>query len=558
MISIVIILTLSIALAIPLGAWIKKVMCRDVSSISRQEDWILSHLKIEDSPMSWKRYLRCVLMVSVTGFALLYILLLADGQSWDLAFNTAISFVTNTNWQAADPAFTLSWWVWAFGLVVQMFLSAAVGMSVVFALIRGFTHTQDGTVGNFWQDLTGSILYVLLPINVAAALLLSACGTPMNLNGSQASALMDPVAVSEDGNLLYDIQIENGKVYQDGKEVPEARIANEQLVPGGLMAAVEAAKQTGTNGGGLTAANSASPFENPSGWSNLIENIQILLIPMALCFSFGFMIRNKKQGMAIFLSMAVLFAIGLACCLGAEYSAANMLGKESRFGIGPSALWAVSTTAASSGSSNLSFNGMTPLGSLIPMILMQIGEVVFGGVGTGVIGMIGFVMLTVFIAGLMVGRTPEFLGKKIEPFEMKNSVILCICAPVCILAGSAIGCLFPAAGLGEGAHGFSQILYAWSSMGANNGSAMGGFATDTVLMNVLGGVLMALGRFVPLAAALAVAGSLGAKKITPVSAGTLATDTPLFSVLLVIIVLLIGALSFFPALALGPLAQFFG
>lgn len=558
MISIVIILTLSVALAIPLGVWIQKVMCRDVASISRQEDWILNRLKISDTPMSWKRYLTCVLLVSGISFIVLYILLLADGYTWDLAFNTAISFVTNTNWQAADPAFSLSWWVWAFGIVVQMFVSAAVGMCVLFALIRGFVHAQDGTVGNFWQDFTGCILYILLPVNIVAALLLGICGTPMNLNESSASALMDPVAVNEDGTILYGIEIENGKVYQDGKEVSNAQIADQQLVPGGLMAAVEAAKQTGTNGGGLTAANSASPLENPNGWSNLIENILILLIPMALCFSFGSMIRNKKQGLAIFLSMALLFAIGLACCFGAEYSAANMLGKESRFGVGSSALWAVSTTAASSGSANLSFNGLTPLGSLVPMILMQIGEVVFGGVGTGLIGMIGFVILTVFIAGLMVGRTPEFLAKKIEPFEMKNSVILCICAPICILIGSALGSLFPASGLDQGAHGFSQILYAWSSMGANNGSAMAGFATDTMLMNLLGGVLMALGRFIPMASALAIAGSLGAKKVIPASAGTLATDTPLFSMLLVIIVLLIGALSFFPALALGPLAQFFG
>lgn len=558
MVSIVLILTLAVVLAVFLGVWIYKVLEGKVFWIQKQENWILKHLNIEDAPMSWKRYLACVLMVSAVSFAVLYILLLIDGYRWDLAFNTAISFVTNTNWQAADPAFTLSWWVWAFGLVVQMFLSAAVGMSVVFALIRGFTHAQDGTVGNFWKDLTGSILYVLLPINIAAAILLGVCGIPMNLNDSTPSALMDPVAVSVDGEILPGAQIENGQVYQDGQVIEEARIVDQQLVPAGLMAAVGAARQSGTNGGGVTAANSASPLENPNGWSNLIENVLILLIPMALCFSFGCALRNRKQGIALFLSMAVLFAIGLACCLGAEYSGMNMLGKESRFGIGSSSLWAVSTTAASSGSSNLSMNGLTPLGSLIPMILMQVGEVVFGGVGTGLIGMIGFVILTVFIAGLMVGRTPEFLSKKIEPAEMKNSVILCICAPVCILVGSAIGSLFPAAGLDGGAHGFSQILYAWSSMGANNGSAMAGFMADGVLMNVLGGILMAVARFVPFAGALAIAGSLGAKKQIPASAGTLATDTPLFSVLLVIIVLLIGALSFFPALALGPLAQFFG
>lgn len=558
MISIALILTLSIALAILLGLWIKKVMCREVSSISRQEDWILKQLKISDKAMSWKKYLAGVLGLSGLSFAVLYILLLADGLSWDLAFNMAISFVTNTNWQASDPAFSLSWWVWAFGLCVQMFISAGVGISVVFALIRGFVHAQDGTAGNFWQDLTGAILYILLPINVVVALLLGVTGTPMNLNSAASSALMDPVAVSEEGTILYDVQIENGKVFQDGQEIQNAQVVDKQLIPGGLMAAVEAAKQTGTNGGGLTAANSASPFENPNGWTNLIENVSILLIPMALCFSFGFMIQNRKQGIAIFLSMGILFAVGLACCLGAEYSNGNMLGKESRFGIGASSLWAVSTTAASSGSANLSMTGMTPLGSLIPMVLMQIGEVVFGGVGSGLIGMIGFILLTVFIAGLMVGRTPEFLGKKIEPFEMKNSVILCICAPICILAGSAIGTLFPAEGLSQGAHGFSQILYAYSSMGANNGSAMAGFASNNILMNLLGGLLMGIGRFVPIAAALAISGSLGSKKITPASAGTLATDTPLFAVLLVIIVLLIGALSFFPALALGPLAQFFG
>lgn len=557
MVSVVLTLGTAVLLAVPLGLWMKKVMNGEITSINRQEQRILDFLKISGNEMSWKKYFACLAMLSLFCFLLLFVLLLADGLSWDLALNTAVSFITNTDWQASNPA-GLSWLTWSVGIGVSMFLSAGAGLCTAFALLRGFSNVRQNTVGNFWKDILGSVCCILLPLNVVLALFLAAAGVPMNFSESQASALIEPVAVDAGGNLLDQAVIEDGKVYTDGVEDPQAQIVTEQLIPAGPMAALEAIKSSGTNGGGMTAASSASPFENPNGWSGLMENVSILLIPMALCFSCGSMLKSRKQGRTLFAAMSILFAVGLVCCLVPELQAQNMLGKESRFGIEASSLWTVSATAASSGSVNSSLTGYTPSGSLVPMILMQIGEVVYGGVGTGLTGMIGFVILTVFIAGLMVGRTPEFMGKKIEPKEMKNAAVLCICAPCLILIGSALSCLFPPENLAAGPHGFSQILYAWSSMGANNGSAMGGFAADGLLMNVLGAVIMALGRFVPIWCVLNMAGSLAVKKRTPVSAGTLASDTPLFTFLLIAVVLLVGALSFFPALALGPLAQLFG
>lgn len=550
------ILTIVVALvcAIPLGAWIKKVMNHDVAFVNRTENQLFKVLGISEAEMSWKKYLCAVLAFSAVGLLVLMGIFLLEGMDIGMAFNTACSFVTNTNWQSYTPE-SLSWISQSAGIIVQNFLSAAVGMAVLFALIRGLIYKQSSAIGNFWQDLMGALLYVLLPVNLVLALIIGASGVPMQAQSSLDSALIEPVAVTESGEILPDADIENGVVTMDGQTVEGAQIVTSQQVGTGLGAAQEAIKQSGTNGGGYTLANSASPFENPSAFSNLVENAAILLLPMALCFSFGLMIKNRRQGYALFAAMAILFAAALAGVLIAEMKMGSLEGKEVRFGLLPSGLWAASTTAASSGSSNLAMNSLSSMSQMVCMLLMQVGEVIFGGVGSGLYGMLAFVILAVFIAGLMVGRTPEFLNKKIEPFEMKWAVILCLASPVCILIGSALGSLFPPEGVNAGAHGFSQILYAYSSMGANNGSSMAGFSTSGLLLNVLGGALMLAARFVPMAGALAIAGSLAAKKPSATSASTLATDGGMFVFLLVTVVLLVGALSFFPALALGPLAE---
>lgn len=549
-------LLVTLVLAVPLGIWCKKVMNGDLAFVRKTESRLLDWLKISREGMGWKKYLTGVLSFSALSLAVLLVILLLSGMSLPEAFSTACSFVTNTNWQSYDPA-DLNWQSQAAGLTVQNFVSAAVGMCVLFALIRGLIQARQQSIGNFWQDLLGSLLFILLPLNLVSAMLLGASGVPMRMDSSIESALIEPVAVSADGTILDEAQIdpEQKTVTVDGKPVEGAQIITSQSLPMGLMASQEAIKQSGTNGGGITLANSASPLENPSAWSDLVENVSILLLPMSLCFAFGAMIHSRRQGLAVFAAMTILFGIALVCAMIPEVQQASLEGKEVRLGIEPSTLWAVSTTAASSGSVNSALNSMHPVASLVCMSLMQVGEVVYGGVGSGLYGMLAFVILTVFIAGLMVGRTPEFLQKKIEPFEMKWAVILCLASPVCILIGSALGSLLPPANLGSGAHGFSQLLYAWSSMGANNGSSMAGFSTSGWLLNGLGGLLMLVSRFVPIAGALAIAGSLSAKKQIASSSGTLATDGGLFVFLLVMIVLLIGALSFFPALALGPLAE---
>ncbi len=475
------------------------------------------------------------------------------------AINTAVSYVTNTNWQSFNPTLQTGWITQTVGFGVLNFVSAAVGICVLFALIRGLKNHQKSTLGSFWQDLTGTLLFVLLPINLIGGILLSSQGVPMTPQSTEHSALIEPIAIDGQGQPIENAQVdETGEVTVNGQPVADARIVKDQIVPLGMMASTESIKQSGTNGGGLSTSNSASPFENPTPLSNGIETGMILIIPMALCFSFGSMIKKRKQGIAFFAAMAILFVGALVAILFAESHGGSLEGKEVRIGLLPSALWSVSTTAASSGSSNLALNSLSPLSSMICMIMMQTGEVIFGGVGSGLIGFLAFVILSVFIAGLMVGRTPEFMGKKIEPYEMKWAVILCLASPVCILVGSTLGSIFPVEGLNEGAHGFSQLLYAWTSMGANNGSAMAGFQTGQVLLNLVGALMMAICRFVPIAGALAIGSSLGAKKVSAESAGTLKCDSGLFVFMLVLIILLIGALSFFPALALGPLAEFFG
>lgn len=541
--------------------------------------------------MSWKKYLVSVLAFS--GFGLLVLFLLQvfqkflpfnpqhiEGMSWDLSLNTAISFVTNTNWQAYSGESQLSYLSQALGLTVQNFVTPATGIAVLYALIRGFTRVKGKGVGNFWTDLTRSTLYVLMPLSLAGALMIASQGVPQTWKAAETVELMEPVAFDADGNYLEDARINGDTVTVDGEVVEDAEVVTEEIVPLGFAASQIAIKQLGTNGGGYYGVNSAHPLENPNWFNNLLEMLFLLLIPASLCFSFGRDVKDKKQGIAVFMAMFLMLIAAMSVVAVNEQSAStvlteneyvdtstdgqaggNMEGKEARFGIGSSVTWATWTTAASNGSVNSMHDSYTPLGGMITMLLMQLGEVVFGGVGCGLYGMLGFAILTVFIAGLMVGRTPEYLGKKIEPYEMKWAVLVCLATPIAILVFSGIAAAVPSVAESlnnSGAHGFSEMLYAYSSAGGNNGSAFAGFGADTPFLNLTLGGAMLLARFLPITGILAIAGSMVQKKKLAVTAGTLSTSNGMFVFLLIVIVLLIGALSFFPALALGPIAEFVG
>ncbi|MDN0032969.1 potassium-transporting ATPase subunit KdpA [Oscillibacter valericigenes] len=591
-------LAILVALAIPLGAYIKRVMYGEKTTFSKIvtpcERAVYKVFRIKgDENMTWKQYLVSIFIFSGIGFVFLFLLQLLQGVlpgnpqglggvNWDLSFNTAASFVTNTNWQAYSGEASLSYLTQALGLTVQNFVSAATGIAVLFALIRGFTKVKEEGLGSFWVDMTRIIVQILLPLNLAITLLLVGGGVVQSLKSAETVTLLEPVAVSAEGEILEDavIDLAARTVSVDGKIVSDAEIVTEQFVPLGPAASQIAIKQTGTNGGGFFGVNSAHPLENPSAFTNLIEMISLLLIPAALCFTFGKAVQNKKQGTAIFLAMFLMLAAALGVLAVNEQNAAtalsensavdvsmadqaggNMEGKEARFGIVSSATWAAFTTAASNGSVNSMHDSYTPLGGMVQMLQMQLGEVIFGGVGCGLYGMLAFAILTVFIAGLMVGRTPEFLGKKIEPYEMKWAVLMCLATPIAILVGSGAAAMVPevAESLNNsGAHGFSELLYAFSSAGGNNGSAFAGFNANTVFLNVSLGLVMLFARFLPIAGTLAIAGSLAGKKRIAMTAGTLSTTNGMFVFLLIFVVLLIGALSFFPALALGPLAEFFG
>ncbi len=586
------------ALAIPLGAYIKKVMFGEKTFLSKIltpcENLVYKIMRVDkEEQMNWKKYAVSVLIFSGIGLVFLFLLQILQGflpgnpqglsgVKRDLSFNTASSFVTNTNWQAYSGESTLSYLTQALGLTVQNFVSAATGIAVLFALIRGFIKVKTSGLGSFWVDLTRIIIHILIPLNLVISLLLVGGGVIQNLKGSETVSLVEPVAVSADGEILEDAVIDEktGTVMADGVLVPDAEIVTEQFVPMGPAASQVAIKQSGTNGGGFMGVNSAHPLENPNAFTNLIEMISILLIPAALCFTFGSAVKNKKQGGAIFAAMFICLCIALGCIAVSEQTGTvqlaqngavnmtetcqaggNMEGKETRFGIATSSAWAAFTTAASNGSVNSMHDSYTPLGGMITMLLMQLGEVIFGGTGCGLYGMLDFAILTVFIAGLMVGRTPEFLGKKIEPFEMKWAVLVCLATPIGILVGSGIAAVVPSVmdSLNNGgAHGFSEMLYAYSSTGGNNGSAFAGFNANTVFLNISIGLVMLFVRFLPVVGTLAIAGSLAGKKKIATTAGTLSTTNAMFVFLLIFVVLLIGALSFFPALALGPLAEFFG
>lgn len=590
-------LAVLVVLAIPLGAYIKKVMNGEKTFLSKIltpcENAVYKVMKVnKEEQMNWKKYAASVLIFSGIGLVFLFLLQLLQGVlpgnpqglsgvKWDLSFNTAVSFITNTNWQAYSGESTLSYLTQALGLTVQNFVSAATGIAVLFALIRGFIKVKADGLGSFWVDMTRIVIHILIPLNLVISLLLVGGGAVQNLKGAETVSLVEPIAVSADGTILEnaEINLETETATIDGQVIEDAEIVTEQFVPMGPAASQIAIKQSGTNGGGFNGVNSAHPLENPNAFTNIIEMILLLLIPAALCFTFGSAVKNKKQGIAIFMAMFICLALALGTIAVSEQLATpqlaqdgnvnismtdqaggNMEGKETRFGIASSSTWAAFTTAASNGSVNSMHDSYTPLGGMVTMLLMQLGEVIFGGVGCGLYGMLAFAILTVFIAGLMVGRTPEFLGKKIEPYEMKWSVLVCLATPIAILVGSGIAAIVPSVtdSLNNGgAHGFSELLYTYSSCGGNNGSAFAGFNANTVFLNVSLGLVMLFARFLPIIGTLAIAGSLAGKKKIATTAGTLSTTNAMFVFLLIFIVLLVGALSFFPALALGPIAEFF-
>ena len=516
------------------------------------------------SETGWRGYTGAVLLFNLVGFVALFLMLMAQnmlplnpeglgGVKLGLAFNTAMSFVTNTNWQSYGGETTLSYFSQMMGLTVQNFLSAATGIAVVVALIRGLARKTANTTGNFWVDLVRTNLYILLPLSVILAGVLIWQGTPQTFTGLETVQLVKPYQVNDSTTI------------------------KEQAIALGPVASQIAIKQLGTNGGGFYNVNSAHPLENPTPLSNFLEMLAILIISGGLCFTFGRMVSDQRQGRAIFMAMVVMLVGFLAVAVYQENSGnpalnqfnvgqqansgqpgGNMEGKEVRFGPTNSAIWATVTTAASNGSVNSMHDSNTPLGGLVPMVLMQLGEVVFGGVGSGLYGMLIFALVAVFIAGLMVGRTPEYLGKKVEVYEMKMASLALLAPIACVLVGTALACILPAARASvanPGAHGFSEILYAFSSAGNNNGSAFAGISADTPFYNPALGLAMLFGRFLPMIAALAIAGSMAAKKSVAAGPGTLPTHNGLFILTLMAVVLIVGALSFFPALALGPIVE---
>lgn len=568
LLQILLFLGLLVAAALPLGAYMARVYAGEARWASRlfgpleRLMYRMAGVR-EDEDMSWKRYAGAVLLFNMAGLLVVYAIQRLQGLlplnpaklpalGPEISFNTAISFASNTNWQAYSGETTLSHLTQMLALTVQNFVSAATGMAVLVALIRGFTRQSAQGIGSFWVDLARSTLYVLLPLSLVLALVLVSQGVVQTFEGSADARLLDPFA-SDSGTV------------------------SRQILALGPAASQIAIKQLGTNGGGFFNVNSAHPFENPTPLSNLFEMLAILLIPAALCFTFGVLVKDRRQGFAVFSAMLLLF-VPLLCAvvaleqggnpalsgLGADQAASalasggNMEGKEVRFGMTNSAIWAVATTAASNGSVNAMHDSFTPLGGLIPMWLIQLGEVVFGGVGSGLYGMLVFAIIAVFIAGLMVGRTPEYLGKKIEAYEMKMASLVILLPAAAVLLGTAIACLAPAgtASLGNaGAHGFSEILYAFSSGSNNNGSAFAGIAVSSRFYTIAIGICMLIGRYWVIVSVLAIAGALGKKKVIPKNAGTLPTHTPLFVGLLVGTVILIGALTYIPALALGPIVE---
>jgi K+-transporting ATPase ATPase A chain len=582
-------LVVLLALAKPLGAYMARVyenrpifLGRVLGPVERLL-YRLAGIRAEEE-MGWKSYALAMLAFSMIGMLFLYMLQRVQGwlplnpeslgaASPHLSFNTAASFTSNTNWQSYGGETTLSYLTQMLGLTVQNFVSAATGMACLVALIRGILRRTARTIGNFWVDLVRTTLYILLPLSLVGALLLVSQGVVQTFQ----SYLKVPVLQ----RITYDEPVTGatGQPVLDEKGRPKTKQSTlkEQVLAAGPAASQVIIKQLGTNGGGFFNVNSSHPYENPTPLSNFLELLSILLIPAALCYTFGVMVKDARQGWAILAAMTLIFVPLLLLCAASEQAGnpafaraglevtasslqagGNMEGKEVRFGIATSGLWATATTAASNGSVNSMHDSYTPLGGLVPMWLMQLGEVVFGGVGSGLYGMLAFAFIAVFVAGLMVGRTPEYLGKKIEAYEMKMASLVVLVPPMVVLVATAAAVLMPSALASvqdKGAHGFSEILYAYSSMGNNNGSAFAGYNANIPFVNTTGGLAMLISRFWLAVPILAIAGSLAKKKIVPAGAGTLPTHTPLFVVLLAGTVILVGALTFIPALALGPIVE---
>ena len=576
---------LLLAGAYPLGRAIVAVMEGRVAWLRRVETplWRLCGVRA-DADMGWRQYTLALLLFNALGALAVYAL--QRLQLWlplnpqglpnvspDSAFNTAISFVTNTNWQGYGGESTMGYLTQMAGLAVQNFLSAATGIAVVIALVRGFVRHSAQGIGNAWVDLGRATLWILLPLSFVSALVLVQQGVVQNFSPYQEVQTLETVAYQEprlgpDGQPEKDAQ---------GQPVMVDKATRTQTLAMGPVASQEAIKMLGTNGGGFFNANSAHPFENPTALSNLVQMLSIFLIPAALCFSFGQMVGDRRQGWSVIVAMYLLFAagawsaahfeqqgnpqltaLGVDQSLRADQAGGNMEGKEVRFGIAASTLFATVTTDASCGAVNAMHDAFTPLGGMVPLVNMQLGEVVFGGVGTGLYGMLVFAILAVFIAGLMIGRTPEYLGKKIEAFEMKMVSLAILVTPVLVLAGTAIAVSTEAGRAGianPGAHGFSEILYALTSAANNNGSAFAGLSANTPFYNVLLAVAMWFGRFGVIVPVLAIAGALAAKKRLAATAGTMPTHGPLFVGLLLGTVLLVGLLNYVPSLALGPVVE---
>ena len=587
--QIVLYLAVLVALTRPLGAFMARVYEGQRTwlspAIAPLERLVYRVAGVDPArDQDWKRYALAVLVFNLAGFLTVYLLQRLQGilplnpQGFgavtpDSAFNTAVSFATNTNWQGYGGETTMSYLTQMLGLGVQNFVSAASGMAVLVALIRGFVRREATGIGNFWVDLTRSTLYVLLPLSTLLAVVLVSQGVVQSFAPYRQVSLVEPATIQVPAT------DDTGAVIADaaGRPMLRDQSVTEQTVPLGPAASQVAIKQLGTNGGGFYNVNSAHPLENPTPLSNFLQVLAILMIPAALCYTFGRMVGDTRQGWAVLAAMLVIFVpltFGgyaaeqagnprLDAALVDQQSSAdspggNMEGKETRFGIANSALWAAATTAASNGSVNSMHGSFTPLGGLVPMWLMQLGEVVFGGVGSGLYGMLMFAIVAVFIAGLMVGRTPEYLGKKIEAYEVKMASLVLLIPCFVVLLGSAIASVVPeaAAKVGNpGPHGFSEILYAFSSAGNNNGSAFGGLSANNPFYNYALGAAMWISRYWLMIPVLAIAGSLATKRAVAVTSGTLPTHTPLFVTLLVGVVLLVGALTFVPALALGPVIE---
>jgi len=567
----------------PLGSYIADVMQGRPNFAARaggRFEGLLYRLCGVDSAeeMSWTQYAIALLLFNVLGAVVVYGLQRLQfffplnpqkfaAVSPDSSFNTAISFITNTNWQGYSGESTMGYLVQMAGLAVQNFLSASTGIAVAIALIRGFARHTVNTIGNFWVDVTRCTLYILLPLSVMLALALASQGVIQNFAGYKDATTVEKIAY------------QNPKTDAAGNAVTETATTQTQTLPMGPIASQEAIKELGTNGGGFLNANSAHPYENPSPLTNLLELLAILLIPFALTYTFGKMVGDTRQGWVVLVTMLILFVPlvmlafhneqlgnpliakqGIDQVASTVQAGGNMEGKETRFGIAASALFSAAATGTSTGAVNANHDSMTPLGGFVPLFLIELGEIAPGGVGTGIYSILIFAILGVFIAGLMIGRTPEYLGKKIEAFEMKMASVFILTTPFAVLIGTAAAVMTAAgkAGVGNpGAHGFSEILYAFSSAANNNGSAFGGLTASTVFYNVATGLAMYIGRFWPIVAALAIAGSLAAKKRVPVTEGTMPTHGPLFVALLIGSILLIGVLTYVPALALGPVVEHF-